>query len=86
MNPIMHGNHTRSFAACLACLAITACGGDGGPTPAASTTSATTAAVGAGGVSGQTPIVARPTPGPCAATGTDAIPSPLLNSQLDCAP
>ncbi|WP_420993689.1 hypothetical protein ACKI2N_015315 [Cupriavidus sp. 30B13] len=75
-------------AACAACLLVSGCGGDDGapPAPAQATVPGSTAALGAGGVTGEVPIVAAPAPGPCAASGTPALPSPLLNSRLDCAP
>jgi hypothetical protein len=70
-------------AAALACMLSAACGGDGG---ASTPVAGTAAPLAAGGVTGETAIVAAPAAGPCAASGTQALPSPSLNSKLDCAP
>lgn len=74
--------------AAIACLLVAGCGGDESTAqePAGTTAQNNAAPLGAGGVSEEVPIVVAPAPGPCAATGTAAIQSPLLNSQLDCAP
>jgi hypothetical protein len=74
--------------ACAALLLMAGCGsGDDGATPSAQPPAqSNNAPIGAGGVAGEVPIVAAPAQGPCAAAGTPAIQSPLLNSQIDCAP
>ncbi|WP_322085041.1 hypothetical protein [Burkholderia sp. BCC1999] len=74
------------LAACVLSALVAGCGGDdSGGTPA-SAAKANAAPAGAGGASAPVPIVALPGAGPCAASGTAALPSPLLNSQLRCAP
>ncbi|MFL9883304.1 hypothetical protein PQR66_09730 [Paraburkholderia agricolaris] len=77
-----------------ASLLISGCGdgGSGNPTatssaqPAKQAVDGSTAPLGAGGAASAVPIVLMPAPGPCAASGTAALQSPLLNSQIDCAP
>ncbi|WP_283150586.1 hypothetical protein [Silvimonas soli] len=75
-----------------ACLLLSGCGGETGNISASNSpstnqaVSGNTAPLGAGGVTTAVPIVLTPAPGPCAASGTAALQSPLLNSQIDCAP
>jgi hypothetical protein len=86
---------TAAIAALGACLLIAGCG-DGGSANAPSTTTngqpakqavdGSTAPLGAGGAASAVPIVLMPASGPCAASGTTALQSPRLNSQIDCAP
>ncbi|KML45642.1 MULTISPECIES: hypothetical protein [Burkholderia] len=76
-----------ALAACVLSALVAGCGGDdasnGTPASAAKTNAAP---AGAGGASAPVPIVALPGAGPCPASGTAALQSPSLNSQLRCAP
>ncbi|WP_176046602.1 hypothetical protein [Burkholderia sp. BCC1644] len=74
------------LAACVLSALVAGCGGDDSGGTAAGAAKANAAPAGAGGASAPVPIVALPGAGPCAASGTAALPSPLLNSQLRCAP
>ncbi|MFM0207823.1 hypothetical protein PQQ96_10450 [Paraburkholderia sediminicola] len=78
-----------------ACLMISGCGDGGSSNPASAASNGqpskqavdgSTAPLGAGGAASAVPIVLMPASGPCAASGTTALQSPLLNSQIDCAP
>ncbi|WGY73116.1 hypothetical protein KEC55_34290 [Burkholderia cepacia] len=75
-----------ALAACVLSALVAGCGGDDSGSTPASAAKANAAPAGAGGASAPVPIVALPGAGPCAASGTAALPSPLLNSQLRCAP
>jgi hypothetical protein len=69
--------------ACPAALLIAGCGGGSSSTTAAQ---GSNSPLGAGGALAEVPIAVAPASGPCAASGTPALQSPNLNSQLDCAP
>ncbi|WP_199540976.1 hypothetical protein [Paraburkholderia kururiensis] len=67
---------------------VAGCGGNASDnaTPSAANANANAALAGAGAASAPVPIVALPGAGPCPASGTTALQSPSLNSQLRCAP
>ncbi|WP_175969115.1 hypothetical protein [Burkholderia sp. BCC0322] len=75
-----------ALAACVLSALVAGCGGDDSGGTAASVAKANAAPAGAGGASAPVPIVVAPGAGPCPASGTAALQSPSLNSQLRCAP
>ncbi|VWC58821.1 hypothetical protein [Burkholderia lata] len=75
-----------ALAACVLSALVAGCGGDDSGGTAAGVAKANAAPAGAGGASAPVPIVVAPGAGPCPASGTAALPSPSLNSQLRCAP
>ncbi|MDR8737045.1 hypothetical protein [Burkholderia pseudomultivorans] len=78
-----------ALAICVLGALLAGCGGDdsGSPATAAAAAAKTNAApAGAGGASAPVAIVVAPGAGPCPASGTAALQSPSLNSQLRCAP
>ncbi|MFM0502759.1 hypothetical protein [Paraburkholderia caffeinilytica] len=82
---------TAAIASIAACLLVSGCGDGGSSTtasgqPARQAMDGSTAPLGAGGAASAVPIVLMPASGPCAASGTTALQSPQLNSQIDCAP
>ncbi|RZJ17794.1 MAG: hypothetical protein EOO54_15990 [Haliea sp.] len=66
--------------ASLSCLLIAGCGGGSSGDVGGATARGDRAA------SAAVPLIAAPDPEKCAQTGTAVQGSPLLNSQLDCAP
>ncbi|MFM0303784.1 hypothetical protein PQQ99_27075 [Paraburkholderia sediminicola] len=90
-----HGVVAIAAVALGVCLVISGCGDGGSSNPASAASSGqpakqaadgSSAPLGAGGAASAVPIVLMPASGPCAASGTTALQSPLLNSQIDCAP
>ncbi|MGS0894332.1 hypothetical protein ACVBGC_17645 [Burkholderia stagnalis] len=75
-----------ALAACMLSALVAGCGGDGSDSAPASAAKANAAPAGAGGASAPVPIAVLPGAGPCPASGTAALQSPSLNSQLRCAP
>ncbi|MGG1948269.1 hypothetical protein AB1286_26265 [Trinickia sp. NRRL B-1857] len=73
-------------ALCLLSAVLAGCNGDTSDNSTSAATKANAAPAGAGGASAPVPIVALPGAGPCPASGTTALQSPSLNSQLRCAP
>ncbi|KFG97809.1 hypothetical protein GQ56_0107900 [Burkholderia paludis] len=86
MNTIHLRRVRVALAACVLSALVAGCGGDDSGGAAASAAKANAAPAGAGGASAPVPIVAMPGAGPCPASGTAALQSPSLNSQLRCAP
>jgi hypothetical protein len=86
----MNMTHLRrvrvALAACVLSALVAGCGGDDSGGTAAGAAKANAAPAGAGGASAPVPIVVAPGAGPCPASGTAALQSPSLNSQLRCAP
>jgi hypothetical protein len=78
----------RPLAAALGfgLLAAACSGGSNGSGGVPGTVKTDSAAAGAGGASSPVPIAVMPGAGPCPASGTQALQSPLLNTQLRCAP
>lgn len=75
-----------ALLACLLCALVAGCNGDSSSDSQAAGVKSSNAAAGAGGASSPVPIVAMPGAGPCPASGTAALQSPSLNTQLNCAP
>lgn len=86
MNAILSRSVGGVVAVCLLSAVLAGCNGGTSNNGTSAAAKTNVAPAGAGGASAPVPIVAMPGAGPCPASGTTALPSPSLNSQLRCAP